>query len=652
MEYEDFTIDLRSLEGGELEASVVESPLRDNPRVRFREPVERAVLDLLVGCFEASEAIIKERIHNLPISPREMGERVFTGLFKNGVGEHFRRCRDAAFHSRKEGLRLRLRFRTDDEMADYLAAVPWERMWEPKTSEHLATQRLTPVVREIAAPRRPGGLEVEPPLRILVVDAAPKTMARLNLKLEIDRMAEALETLVEGGQVELLRLENVTKDEMRDALLAEDIHILHFMGHGGYNPDSGLGAVFFENEDGTKDQVDGEMLAAYLKLEGRGSLRLVVLNACKTARHKGRLGGPLYNGVASTLLERTEVPAVIANQHSISDAAAIEFSRHMYGRIAAGDGVDEAITEARLRLWTRTQEWATPILYLTAPNGKVLKVQTIQRRKTVRVVRSRTKSEIELGIRSFAGWGGDMKRRNNDVLDLTPYFQDRAIKNEAWWQERVFPELRDFLLRWADPQRSLHLDFAAHSSIAFAAGWLLEPKSGLDVRVRQRTLQEREIEWHPHDGSELEAALWLETSDIPLDATAPDIAIAVSVSQPGVAGHVEKFVRGREDLPVGRILDATIAPEPGVRSVRGGAHALRLAQALLPLLHARLPHERGGCVHFFCSAPDAFVFYLGQLASSLGKIILYEHPFQEENAYGWYQRSIELPPPRRGPAPQ
>ncbi len=428
----------------------------------------------------------------------------------------------------------------------------------------------------------------------------------------------------------------------------EEIHVLHFMGHGGYSPGSGAGAIFFVGDQGKKDQVDGEMFAAYLKR--LPSLRLVVLNACKTARHEGKMGAPLCEGVASAILERTGVPAVIANQYSISDTAAIAFSETFYGRLASGDCVDEALTEARLRLRARTPEWATPVLFLSAPDGKLFEIEPVRRQRSIPVMRSKPEatSPVRLGVRSILGWGRDMESRNDAVLDLTQHFDPdsphgRLIKNKAWWQEKVFPDLRKFLLESLDERRPLLLDFAAHSSIAFAAGWLLEPKSGLDVRVRQRTGSEGEFEWSPTDGREPEDALWLERPDIELDAQAPDVAAALSVSQPDVTVDVEAFIRN-QGCQIGRIVDASV-PEPGGRSVRGGAHSLRLAQAVISRVRTKRPNERGGRVHFFCAAPNALVFYLGQLASSLGRIVLYEFPFKMDNAFGRYQKSIELPPP-------
>jgi SMODS-associated and fused to various effectors sensor domain/CHAT domain len=643
MQYQDFTIDIRSAEGGRFEATASTPAFRDTPRIFFTDPIERDIVPRLHAAFDR----LGNKIEGLPpeLSPRRVGEPLYSSLFQGEMADFLLRCRTAVIREGELGLRLRLRFQLNDPEAAYLAALPWEWLWDPRATEFLSADLCTPLVRDLAAARPRGTLEVEPPLRILVVDAVPPLERRVNLEL---MMAEALGVLVAARRVELCKLEKTTPEALRDTLVDEEIHVLHIMGHGGYDAASGAGAIFFPGEGGGKEQVDGERFASYLK--GIPSLRLVVLNGCKTACHEGRMGAPLCEGVASAVLERTGVPAVVANQYTISHSTAIAFSETFYSRLAAGDAVDEALTEVRLRHRHRTVEWATPVLFLSAPDGKLFEMEPVRREASGRVVNPQPEAvpPLCLGVRSFIGWGRDMETRNDAVLDLTQYFdpespQGRFIKEKAWWQEKVFPDLRDFLLKSLDERRPLLLDFAAHSSIAFAAGWLLEPKSGLDVRVRQRMMNGGELEWSPTDGQEPEGLLWLERPDVELDAQAPDVAAALSVSQPDVAEHVEAFIRSR-GCPAGRIIDASV-PEPGGRSVRGGAHSLRLAQALLPRVRRRFPHEREGRVHFFCSAPNALVFYLGQLASSLERVVLYEFPFRIEGSFGRYQKSIELPPP-------
>jgi hypothetical protein len=333
---------------------------------------------------------------------------------------------------------------------------------------------------------------------------------------------------------------------------------------------------------------------------------------------------------------------VVANQYAISDGAALTLSEAFYRRLAKRDPVDTALTEARLGLSRHGPEWATPVLFLSAENGKIFGGEGRKTTRAVEVVPDGPRAEqsaVRVGLLSFVGWGGDMKERCDAFRDFTEYFdpsspKGRFIREPRWWQEKVFPDLRQFLLASIDERRPLHLDFA---------GWVLEAKSGLDVTVRQRTLG-KPLDWHPDDELEHEGKLWQERDDIELNAQGPDVAVALSISNPEAAAEVRVYVE-REGLAVGRIIDATIAPEPGHRSVQGGQHALRLAQALVQRVRQRRPHERGGRLHLFGSAPNAFLFYLGQLSRSFGRVVLYEYPFGIPDSYGRYQRSIELPPP-------
>ncbi|MFP5287042.1 MAG: SAVED domain-containing protein, partial [Thermoanaerobaculia bacterium] len=416
----------------------------------------------------------------------------------------------------------------------------------------------------------------------------------------------------------------------------------HFIGHGGYQPSSGFGALFLVGPDGQERKVSGETFAAHL--QGVPWLRLVVLNSCETARYKG--GAAKYSGVAAAILERTEVQAVVAQQHSISFDAAVGFSDAFYRRIAAGDHVDVAVTEMRLRRRPDGDEWATPVLFLSSRNGKLFDFDPAAKPPTVRVLRPEGEP-VRLGVRSIDGWGKGMEAQNHKFLPLTEYFDDRYIKDQFLWQKEVFPRLRSFLRTNADETRPLVLDFAAHSSIAFAAGWVLEAKSGLDVHVRQRTQGERVLEWHPKDHHECpvpEGPLWLDEPDLEIAPRKRDVAVALAVSQPAVAEHVEAYVR-RKRLPVGRILRATIAPAPGPTAVAGGAHSLQLAQDLVHRIRQRRPHELEGTCHLFCSAPNGLMFFLGQLSRSFGRIVLYEFAFGAEKSFGKYQPSIELAAP-------
>lgn len=637
MDYQDFTIDVGSAaEEGLFEARMADSP--DLPPVSFPRPMEPEALKELLTTLD-NRASRSTRATTEKPDLWELGHQLFHSLMRGELAERFKERQEAVVGDMKAGLRLRLRFDFQDTETEYLAALPWELL---RDAGFLSSDLSTPVVRDVVRQKPRRSLGVQAPLRVLVVSAAvPGSEEEHVVKQERDRIAKALEPLIDSGQADLVRLKEISLDNLHNALGNPDepVHILHFVGHGGYHEDSKNGAVFFVRRDGSKYQVNGETFADHLK--SVPGLRLVVLNSCKTARHAGQSGAPFNFGVAAAILERTDVQAVVAHQYAISFKAAIHFSDVFYHRIAAGDDLDTALAAVRLSLRSECDEWETPVLFLGSEDGKLFDFEPNRRSPTTEIRRP-PGEPIRLGVRSIDGWGRDMGERN-EVLDLVKLFDGRFIKKQESWQEEVFPRLRRFLLTNVDERRPLVLDFAAHSSIAFAAGWVLDAKSGLEVRVRQRTGEVGEFEWHPQDHAEHpvpEGPLWLDEPDIVLSSEAPEIAVALAVSLPDVAEQVEFYVK-RKGLPVGRILRATI-PQPGFRSVAGGAHSLLLAQTIVSRVRQRRPHEREGTCHLFCAAPNALMFYLGQLSRSFGRIVLYEYPFGKKGAWGKYRSSIEL----------
>ncbi len=167
--------------------------------------------------------------------------------------------------------------------------------------------------------------------------------------------------------VEVEHLTDATLDALRQALLDREFHVLHFMGHGGLGAD-GEGVLCFEDGHGNVRPVSGPDLAQQLR--DFKSLRLVVLNACDSARS---VAAAPFTGAATALLQ-AGVPAVLAMQFPITDEAALAFSQMFYRRLAAGDPVDTAVAEGRLAVQRRlpgTLEWGTPALFLRAPDGRL-----------------------------------------------------------------------------------------------------------------------------------------------------------------------------------------------------------------------------------------------------------------------------------------
>jgi CHAT domain-containing protein len=154
-----------------------------------------------------------------------------------------------------------------------------------------------------------------------------------------------------------------TLGELRRALLRDSFHVLHYMGHGGFDSEHG-GLLVFTDRTGHGTPVTSEDLG--VMLHDHTSLRLAVLNACEGGRTDP---DDPFAGIADTLVRRG-IPAVVAMQFEVSDNAAVEFAPALYGALAAGRPVDAAVSEARKAMYTvNPLEWATPVLYLRADDA-------------------------------------------------------------------------------------------------------------------------------------------------------------------------------------------------------------------------------------------------------------------------------------------
>jgi CHAT domain/WD domain, G-beta repeat len=292
----------------------------------------------------------------LPV--QQFGRTLFEFVFPAEVRAQLIASRQQAA---QEGDPLRVRLRVDPPE---LAALPWEFLYDPGRDDYLCLS--TPLVRyvDVLEPRRP--MTVTPPLRILAMVARPDELDPLDIDRERELLTEAVAGLQTRGRVQLRWVVGQTWWDLQAALDAGEWHVLHFIGHGAFDPTSGEGVLGLAAEGGGVHRLAASDLG--LLLESHRSLRLVVLNSCDTARASA---ADRFSSTASVLMRRG-VPAVVAMQYEITDTAAISFARGLYTALAVRLPVDEAVTRARRAIKLsrpNTLEWATPVLYLRAPTG-------------------------------------------------------------------------------------------------------------------------------------------------------------------------------------------------------------------------------------------------------------------------------------------
>lgn len=344
--YLNFDLRIEPWQGG-YRSRVGGSPVGDGAAAPFVPPAEALRPD--------SDTTAKEL--------RAFGQQLFRAAFEDEVLGALRRSQDEAQRRGVTGLRVRLHLTDVPE----LAGLPWEYLCDPVGDQFLCLHTATPVVRYLDLPQRIRPLAVEPPLRILALIASPGDQPALDAEAEWTRLREAVATLEKNGQVELERIDAATLPALQQRLRHGRYHVLHYVGHGGFDETSQEGRLILEDGEGRSWPVSGQMLGTLLL--GERGLRLVVLNACEGGR--ASRDDP-FAGVAQSLV-RKGIPAVIAMQDVISDQAAATFAQEFYTVLAERYPVDAALTEARLRIYSsgNEREWGTPVLYLRAPDGRI-----------------------------------------------------------------------------------------------------------------------------------------------------------------------------------------------------------------------------------------------------------------------------------------
>ena len=244
-----------------------------------------------------------------------------------------------------------------------------------------------------------------------------------------------------------------------------------------------------------------------------------------------------------------------------------------------------------------------------------------------------------VGIRSFRRFTDHIEDETEHLLDLLHLFEGRYIRSRDDWNDVVAPGIRAFLNDSVVPTGDSRIYLDCHGSIAFAAGYELDLKSGVSAAPVQKTAAGKRI-WRLNSPvSSMNSSGW-QSSEIQVNPGKVESGVAFSVTHL-VTEDVTAYAK--EHLPqLGSLLNLTVKPEIGPMSVRDGPHAWGLAVDAVSAIRSWSGYrDREGPLHIFFAAPNGLVFFLGRLARGLGPIQLYEHDF-DSGTYGAYRPSISL----------
>ncbi|MCY4290793.1 MAG: SAVED domain-containing protein [Roseovarius sp.] len=242
-------------------------------------------------------------------------------------------------------------------------------------------------------------------------------------------------------------------------------------------------------------------------------------------------------------------------------------------------------------------------------------------------------------MKSFEHAFDRLEDRCDEVLNFVPVFDERFIRDNDDWSTKLYPELSGFLRAAANDQPGLRLALDAHTTLAFAAGSVLNIKSGRAVELEQRTIA-RNV-WAADDVPANPDWPTLDQTVLKINSDAPDVAVALGITH-DIADDVRRYTETQ--LPtVGRLLILRPSTGTGSQVVAAGRLAFDFAQSAKEAMRsANHGVSPGSVTHLFVAAPNALTFFLGQQAPVLGCVRLFEFDFEGGRDRS-YRPSLTLP---------
>lgn len=240
-----------------------------------------------------------------------------------------------------------------------------------------------------------------------------------------------------------------------------------------------------------------------------------------------------------------------------------------------------------------------------------------------------------LGVRTFLRWAENLEDETTAMVCLSHHFSQRHIKDPGLWISAILPELRTFFSREVVANTAIELELQSHSTLAFTSGYLIEPKAGVQVGIRQRGVRGREV-WRLAADRTTSSTSEIVVAEEVLGEK-DIVACAVGITH-DIGPDVRKFLSDQGHA--GRLLLISV-PKPNATAVSDGNHAYSLAEGIIREIKARRASGWSGPLHLFMSVPNGLAFLLGQIARTLGEIQLYEFDFGGTQGYS---KSVLLDP--------
>lgn len=301
-------------------------------------------------------------------SYKDYGKKIFNLIFNGEIRQFWLNLEKS---SEINGEKIHLIIRTDVKTARPLLKIAWEYLHDGEN--FIIAKKNIRISRFPWNIVSPNVIDIEKQIRILICIPAPTGLSQnqmLNSSYEEDVILGSLSEAIIKQNINVRFTLDGTLQSLSKELEEFDPHILHFSSHGVFLRLYDKGYLLMENNNGSKVQVDADVFLETVSHSGK-NIRLIILSACQSAS-ASRNESHLDIGT-KTLLHG--IPALIGMQFSIFNNSAIEFIGELYLRIANGERLHIAFSEARQKI-SGQFDFATPVLFLS--NTDCLKLSSVR----------------------------------------------------------------------------------------------------------------------------------------------------------------------------------------------------------------------------------------------------------------------------------
>jgi hypothetical protein len=272
--------------------------------------------------------------------------------------------------------------------------IPFELLWDDQ-DEFYALNINTPIVRVVLAKSDRKSETINVPLKVLVIVSTPKDKPESSIDIEKQIIQKALKSKLAdeksgmGGMIWLKWCIPATKTNFSNMLKDFNPHIIHFIGHGGFDDVVGTtaqGYLCFEREDDNNtDPMTADDLSVFIR---NSAVRLFITTACSSAKPAAdEIQSTQYNtfafeGVAQKLVSGISgITTAVAMQFDMEEDAAVAFTEEFYNELIQGKTIEEVVTLARIAVvakkTTKHPAWISPVLFSRSEDGKLFNMRLL-----------------------------------------------------------------------------------------------------------------------------------------------------------------------------------------------------------------------------------------------------------------------------------